>query len=213
MGEEEKNLEEEKKEQGQRQFKHGSFHHHHHHKHCCHNNKTDESEKQEEINEPSEEKKSTQQESEPAVSVAEFVKLKYQLAEIINRYKQLEREFDNYRVRTKQEAKQAKVDGMTKAVETILPALDSFKKAKALITDKSSLSGVGLIEKSLLNSLEKLNIKYIDCIGKEFDPELHNAVLLVEDNTKKSNTIVDELEMGFTLNDKVIKYSQVIVAK
>lgn len=152
-------------------------------------------------------------EAETYVSVAEFVKLKYQLAEMINRYRQLEHEFDNYRARTKQEVKQAKTDGITKAIETILPALDSFKKAKALISDKSSLSGVSLIEKSLLNSLEKLNIKYIDCIGQEFNPDFHNAVMLVEDKTKKPNTVVDELEMGFTLNDKVIKYSQVIVSK
>ena len=164
-----------------------------------------------------EQKKETKSEEknvhESCVSVTEFVKLKYQLAEMINRYKQLEHEFDNYRARTKQEAKQAKTDGMTKAIETILPALDSFKKAKALISDTSSLSGIGLIEKSLLNSLEKLNIKYIDCVGQEFNPDFHNAVMLVEDKTKKPNTIVDELEMGFTLNDKVIKYSQVIVSK
>jgi len=220
MGEEEKTLEEERKEQGQRQFKNNNFHNHHHKHHYYHhsnkNSENTESKKQDEpskASEVSEEKTEPKQEAETFVSVAEFVKLKYQLAEMINRYKQQEHEFDNYRIRTKQEAKQTKVDGVIKAVETILPALDSFKKAKALITDKSSLSGVSLIEKNLLNSLEKLNIRYIDCIGKEFDPELHNAVMLVEDSTKKPNTIVDELEMGFTLDDKVIKYSQVIVSK
>lgn len=148
-----------------------------------------------------------------AVSLAEYVKLKYQMAEVINKYNSLSHEFDNYRKRTKEESKQAKIDGQSKAIEAILPALDAFKKAKDLITDKSSLSGITLIEKSLMSSLGKLGVKPIESIGKEFDPDFHNAVMLVEKDGVKSGTIVDEIEMGFMLHDKVVKYSQVVVAK
>lgn len=148
-----------------------------------------------------------------AVSLAEYIKLKYQMAEVINKYNSLSHEFDNYRKRTKEEIKQAKIDGQSKSIESILPALDAFKKAKALITDKSSLSGVAMIEKSLMTSLEKLGVKAIDSVGNQFDPDYHNAVMLVEKEGVESGTIVDEIEMGFMLNDKVVKYSQVIVAK
>ena len=204
--------------QNKNQHKHYYYHNNHKHKHSHEQSSTIKNEtsfenKEEKIEEKKETKSEEKNIHESCVSVTEFVKLKYQLAEMINRYKQLEHEFDNYRIRTKQEAKQAKTDGLTKAIESILPALDSFKKAKAIITDKSSLSGLSLIEKSLFGSLEKLNVKYIDCIGQEFNPDFHNAVMLVEDKTKKPNTVVDEIEMGFTLNDKVIKYSQVIVSK
>ena len=65
-----------------------------------------------------------------AVSLAEYIKLKYQMAEVINKYNNLSHEFDNYRKRTKEETKQAKIDGQSKAIEAILPALDAFKKAR-----------------------------------------------------------------------------------
>lgn len=221
MSEEQMTKDEELVKNGQHKNQHKHYYYHHNHKHnkSSHEqantikNETSFENKEEKVEQTKEAKPEEKNVHESCVSVTEFVKLKYQLAEMINRYKQLEHEFDNYRIRTKQEAKQAKTDGLTKAIETILPALDSFKKAKALITDKGSLSGVNLIEKSLLVSLEKLNIKYIDCIGQEFNPEFHNAVMLVEDNTKQPNTVVDEIEMGFTLDGKVIKYSQVIVSK
>lgn len=147
------------------------------------------------------------------VPMDEYVKLKYQFSEFVNRHKAYEHEFENYKKRTKEEIKSAKDEGVTKALETIIPALDSFKKAKKIITDKSSLSGIALIEKNILTQLEKLGVKRIDCVGKPFDTDFHNAVMLVENEDKEPGTVVEEVEAGFTLNDKVIKYSQVIVSK
>ncbi len=143
----------------------------------------------------------------------DYIKLKYQLADVINKYKEFEHEFNNYRTRTKDEIKQAQIDGMTKGISVVFPAMDSFKKAKKLIKDEGTLNGVRMIEKSILDALKKHGIKRIDCIGEKFDPNIHNAVLLVEDKTKESGTIIDELEAGYTFNDKVVKFSQVIVAK
>ena len=82
-----------------------------------------------------------------------------------------------------------------------------------LITDKSSLSGINLIEKSLLTELEKLGVKPIKAKGEKFDPEYHNAVMLVENESIPSGTVVEEYETGYTLGDKVIKFSQVTVSK
>lgn len=147
------------------------------------------------------------------VPFEDYIKLKYQLADVINKYKEFEHEFNNYRTRTKDEIKQAQMDGMTKGISVVFPAMDSFKKAKKLIKDENSLNGIKMIEKSILDALKKHGIKKIECIGEKFDPNIHNAVLLVEDKTKESGTIIDELEAGYTFNDKVVKFSQVIVAK
>ena len=148
-----------------------------------------------------------------SIAKSEYIKLKYQFSEFVNQHKEYEKEFENYKRRTREEIINAKHDGMTKAIETILPALDAFKKAKSIITDKSSISGINLIEKSILTQLEKLGVKKIDCVGKPFDTNFHNAVMVVKNNEVEPNIVIEEVETGFTLNDKVIKFSQVIVSK
>ena len=163
--------------------------------------------------EEGENKNQEQKKQERCVSCEEYLKLKYQLADMINKYKQLDQEFENYRKRTREEIKQATINGTVKAIELILPALDSFKKAKQIVKDEKNLEGINLIEKSLMTALEKQGVKKIDCLGKPFNPDFHNAVATVEDKTKKAGTIIDEIEFGYTLNDKVIKYSQVVVSK
>lgn len=161
-----------------------------------------------------EEKCATNQERRcECVAKEEYIKLKYQFSEFMNKFKDYEKEFENYKRRTREEIKEAKEEGVAKAIKAIIPALDTFKKARMIITDKSSLSGINLIEKSILNEFEKLGVKPIKCKGEKFDPELHNAVMLVEDETIESGTVVEEFEAGYTLGGKVIKFSQVSVAK
>ncbi len=148
-----------------------------------------------------------------SLSLEEFDAIKLQMAKIINDEKELEKDFENYRKRSREEVDKSFADGQTKALETILPALDSFKKAKKMILDEASIEGVNLIEKSIMQALEKLGVKRIKSVGQKFDPELHNAILSVQDDKTKSGYIVEETESGYTLGDKVIKYSQVVVAK
>lgn len=150
---------------------------------------------------------------ERGVSCEEYLKLKYQLADMINKYRQLNSEFENYRKRTREELSGATLNGKVKAIELIIPALDSFKKAKLIVTDPKNLEGINLIEKSLMASLEKQGVKKINCIGKPFNADFHNAIAIVEDKTKKSGIVIDEVESGYTLGDKVIKFSQVVVNK
>ena len=135
------------------------------------------------------------------------------MAKVINDEKELEKDFENYRKRSREEVEKSFADGQTKALETILPALDSFKKAKKMILDEASIEGVNLIEKSIMQALEKLGVKKIKAVGEKFNPELHNAILSVQDDKAKSGYIVEETESGYTLGNKVIKYSQVVVAK
>ena len=170
-------------------------------------------EKKEESKEEIKEEQKEEKKIERTVPFEDYLKIKYQLADMINKYKQLDGEFENYRKRTREEIKQASTDGLVKAIEVMLPALDSFKKAKKIVKDKQNLDGINLVEKSLLQALEKHNVKKINCVGKQFNPDYHNAVAIVEDKTKKSGTVVEEIESGYTLNDKVIKFSQVVVSK
>lgn len=159
------------------------------------------------------EKKETKETKQVTLSQQEYDGIKLQMAKVINDYKDLERDMDNYRKRSRQEVEDAKVDGMIKALETILPTLDTFKKAKKIIKDKDSLEGVNMIEKGVMEALKKLNVHKIDCVGKKFDPNFHNAVLSIDDTKHKSGTIIEEIESGYTFQDKVVKFSQVVVAK
>ncbi len=171
-------------------------------KKCCEEEKCDCKEQT-----PPEEKKTV------SMTMEEFDAIKLQMAKILNDEKDLEKDFENYRKRSREEVEKSFLDGQTKALESILPALDSFKKAKKMISDEKSLEGINMIEKNIMQALEKLGVKKINAVGVKFDPNLHNAILSVADGKTKAGVIIDETESGYTLGDKVIKYSQVVVAK
>ncbi len=133
--------------------------------------------------------------------------------EYLNMARIIQADFDNYRKRTNESIKQAKIDGKVEAIEVILPCLDVFKKAKQMITDQASLKGVEMVENEIINSLKALGVKKIDTIGKPFDPKYHHALSTMEDKTKPDGEVLDEYQAGYIFNDKVIKYSQVIVNK
>ena len=97
----------------------------------------------------------------------EFIKLKYQFSEFVNKYKEYEKEFENYKRRTREEITAAKEEGIAKAVKAVIPALDTFKKARLIVKDESSLNGINLIEKSLMAELEKLGVKKIKTKGEK----------------------------------------------
>lgn len=147
------------------------------------------------------------------VSIKDYENLKNQANMYLNTARQLQADFENYKRHNKDAKKDGIEEGIKKACETILPALDSFKKAKKVIDDKKCLEGINLIEKTLLESLKQLKVERIATVGEKFNPEYHNAVVLVEDLNAKSNTIVEEIQAGYTYNGKVIRYSQVVVAK
>ena len=147
------------------------------------------------------------------LSQEDYDGIKKQMAKVINDYKDLERDLENFRKRSREEVENAKSQGVIKALESIFPALDSFKKAKGIIKDEKSLEGVRLIEKSLMEALKKLGVKKIECVGKKFDPNLHNAVLSLDTKDVKSGYVVEEIEAGYEMEGKVVRFSQVVVAK
>lgn len=120
-------------------------------------------------------------------------------------------EFENYKKRNAEIAEQSKISGMISVITKLLPALDGFQKAKEIIKDEDVLNGVIMIENQINKALEDLGVKKIEAVGKEFDPNFHNAVLADSNANYPDNIVLEELQTGFMLNDKVIRYSVVKV--
>ena len=124
----------------------------------------------------------------------------------------LQAEFDNYRKRMASALGDARNDGFMDAICQFLPALDSFKMATDMITDKNTLMGIKFIEKGILDTLSKMGVDEIDTTGK-FNPEFHQAIDTENIEGYESGDIIKVASKGFTYKGKVIRYSQVIVKK
>ncbi len=124
----------------------------------------------------------------------------------------IQAEFDNYRKRMTTALGDARQDGFMDAICQFLPALDSFKMATDMITDKNTLMGIKFIEKGILDTLSKMGVEEIDTNGK-FNPELHQAIDTENSEDHESGDIIKVASKGFTYKGKVIRYSQVIVKK
>ncbi len=126
--------------------------------------------------------------------------------------KRVQAEFDNYRKRMQTVLNETRQAGFIDAITKFLPALDSFKMASDMITDKNTLMGIQFIEKGILDTLKKMGVESIDATG-EFNPELHQAIDTDTTADVPPGSIVKEAYKGFTYQGKVIRYSQVIVRK
>lgn len=127
-------------------------------------------------------------------------------------------EYDNFRKRTEKE--KAGLYSMAKAdtVSAFLPLLDNIEKAVVNMPEategewKAVAEGISLIKKQLEEILTKLGVTEIEALGKAFDPELHNAVMHVEDEEAGDSVVVEEFQKGFKIEDRVIRHSVVKVA-
>ena len=133
--------------------------------------------------------------------------------EYLNLAKQVQADFDNFRKRTVEDIKRARVDGLVDAVKVILPAIDAFEIALKQITDEKSLEGIKMIKTQIEKSLSDLGVTKIECVGKTFNPHLHNAVLTQNSDDFEDDIVTDEYASGYMYKDKVIRYSQVRVNK
>ncbi len=138
------------------------------------------------------------------------------LAEAQEKYKRLFAEFDNFRKRTEREKSMRYDMGARDMVEKILPVLDTFELALNNVPeaekDSPFVDGMEKIHKQFVTVLENAGVKAIEAVGKEFDPNLHNAVMHVEDETVGDNIVVEELQKGYTYKDSIVRYSMVKVA-
>ncbi|HID39300.1 MAG TPA: nucleotide exchange factor GrpE [Calditrichaeota bacterium] len=126
-------------------------------------------------------------------------------------------EFDNYKRRTDKEFLAVLQNASENLIMELLPVLDDFERflehAENSGNAQSLVKGVELIYKKLSGILEKQGLKKMETIGQEFDPEKHQALMQVDSDKHESGHVVDEHLKGYMLNDKVIRHSQVLVAK
>lgn len=133
--------------------------------------------------------------------------------EYLNLARVIQADFDNYRKRSIKEIENARISGISNAVEVLLPSLDAFKKVKESVTDEKTLQGIEMLEKAILSGFEKLGVKKIDAVGLPLDPNYHNVLAVAKDETKEDGIVLDEFQAGYIMGDKVIRCSQVLVNK
>ena len=122
-------------------------------------------------------------------------------------------EFDNFRKRTSKEKEQMFSMGERSVIEKMLPVVDNFERGLAAVpeAEKGSAiaSGMEMIYKQMMKQLEDLGVKPIEAVGKEFDPNFHNAVMQVESDELESGVVAQEFQKGYTYHDTVIRHSMV----
>ncbi len=136
------------------------------------------------------------------------------LIEANDKYVRIYSEYENYRKRTAQEKADLLLNGAKDTLKAILPVVDDFERALAHIADDdASKEGVQLIYNKLMKILEQKGLKAIEAKGQKFDENLHEAVTQfpAADESQKG-MVVDVVEKGYYLNDKVIRYAKVVVA-
>ena len=132
-----------------------------------------------------------------------------------NKYVRILADFENFKKRTQKEMTGSFTNGVSMVVEQLLPVMDNFDRAILAIddSDDSNLAqGVNMIYKQLSEVFEKIGVKPIEAHGKQFDPNLHNAVMHVDDENYGENEVIEEFMKGYMINDKVIRHSMVKVA-
>ena len=136
-----------------------------------------------------------------------------ELAGANDRYLRLMAEYDNFRKRSQKEKESLYGDIKAAAVKEFLPVYDNLERALAAETaDEAYRKGVEMIMAQFNKTLEKLGVTEIKSLGEKFDPNLHNAVMHVDDEEKGENEIVEVFQKGFMLGDKVIRFAMVKVA-
>lgn len=136
-----------------------------------------------------------------------------ELAAAEDKYLRLAAEYDNFRKRTIREKESAWADSKAQTVNAFLPVYDNLERAlKQETTDEAFKKGVEMTMNGLKDILTKLGVETIPALGETFDPNVHNAVMHVEDEAAEENTIVEVFQQGFKLGEKVIRFAMVKVA-
>lgn len=138
------------------------------------------------------------------------------IEELTDRVRRQMAEFDNFRKRTEKEKTQMFETGAKSIVEKILPVVDNFERGLVAVTEEEKgtpfVEGMEKIYKQMMTVLEEAGVKPIEAVGQEFDPNLHNAVMHVEDEEFGENIIAEEFQKGYTYRDSVVRHSMVKVA-
>ena len=139
------------------------------------------------------------------------------IEELTDRVKRQMAEFENFRKRTDKEKSSMYEMGAKAVIEKILPVIDNFERGLSSISEEeknnSFVEGMNMIYKQLSNELEQMGVTPIEAVGKEFDPNLHNAVMQVESEEYESGIIAQELQKGYMYRETVVRHSMVAVVQ
>ena len=166
----------------------------------------------EEQKKPKKEKEDKKSKAELAALREELEKKEKELAEEKDKYLRLMAEYDNFRRRATAERSAAYTDGLEGALEKLLPIFDNLERAALYNEADKVAEGLVLIAKSASEALAALSVETFGEVGDAFDPNLHNAVMHVEDEALGESEIVEVFQKGYVKGDKVIRYAMVKVA-
>jgi molecular chaperone GrpE len=144
----------------------------------------------------------------------EAAKLRAERDSLLDRLARAQADFDNARKRASREQQEFRDYALTDAIKVLLPVLDSFERALQTSTEKSEFrNGVELIYKQLQDGLQKLGLRSIPALGEPFDPRFHEAVEMVDTREAEDHQVIDELQRGYKLKDRLLRPAMVRVAR
>lgn len=139
------------------------------------------------------------------------------IEELTDQVKRQMAEFENFRRRTEKEKTQMYEVGAKSIIEKILPVVDNFERGLAAVPEEQKndafVEGMDKIYKQMMTVFEEMGVKPIEAVGKEFDPEYHNAVMQVESEEYESGVVAQELQKGYMYRDSVVRHSMVAVVQ
>lgn len=157
-------------------------------------------------------KKARKAESELLEAEKKLADKEKELSELNDRYLRVCAEYENFRRRAAQEQERIYGDAYAAALATMFPVVDNLERAAQYSDGESVAKGVAMILKSVEDTLSKLGVTEIEALGKTFDPQLHNAVMHVDDEAFGESEIVEVLQKGYQKGDRVLRYAMVKVA-
>lgn len=132
--------------------------------------------------------------------------------ELFAKYLRLQADFENYKKRNRETAKVMYEEGVADVIEGILPTLDNLEMAILSQKDESFRQGLELVKKAFLDALARYGVEEIDALGKEFDPNIHEAVMN-KDDPENAGKVVQVLKKGYIRNNKVLRHPLVVVGQ
>jgi molecular chaperone GrpE len=155
--------------------------------------------------------------NEPVADESEVEKLKGQIDELNDKYLRQAAEFDNFRRRTAKEKYEMAQTAGRDVITGLLEILDDSDRAQQQLETTDDLSqikeGVQLVFSKLRNTLSAKGLKPMEAVGKDFNPDLHEAITEIEAGEDMKGKVVAEVQKGYYLNDKIIRFAKVVVGK
>ena len=144
---------------------------------------------------------------------AELTKTEQELEETVDRLKRVMAEFENYKKRNIKEKESLYNSILADIIASFLPVLDNLEKAtEAKTEDENMKQGIGLVVKQIQDIFTKFGVEKIETVGKPFDPEIHEAVSSVQDETLGEKIVKEEFRKGYKIGTKIIRHAMVVVA-